>query len=352
MRFHLIWLTSVALAAGLASASAQTLSFTPSTHAFVTGARGAVGFDVNRDGWMDVASANTGRNTVSILINNGASGAFRAPREIPVGRGPFDIAAGDLDRDGVPDLAVAVPDQPSIEVLLMRADGTLKSRTVVSSVESRGLTIADLNRDGALDIVVADYALNRIVALRGNGRGGFLTPLTWTLGIRPQGVAVEDFNHDGFQDIAVANTTGSVLTVLYGTATTAVSPRSFAAGRTHNVLVAADVNLDGWMDIAAVSTDTNVVSFFRGGSSGFTLAGTRATGASPRDVTMGDFNSDGRPDFAVGNFSSNSVTVLLGRRDTTALADRWGDLPAGANARSLVAGDFNHDGRLDFVATA
>jgi len=282
MRARPIRLTCLLVAFATSAAYAQPLTFTPATHAAARGARAAVAVDINRDGWLDIVTANTTTNVVVILVSRGAAGGFLAPRQIPVGNGPFDIAAGDFDRNGVPDLVVANPDAPSIELLLMNTNVTVRSRTIVSRAESRGLTVADWNRDGFADIVYSDYPRKRVAVLRGTGGNTFSAELSWGLGTQPQDVVVEDFNHDGFMDIAVANTTGTVMTVLEGTATTTVNVRSLAVGRSHNVLAAADINADGWLDLAAVSTATNVVSFLKGSRTGFTLAGTSATGSSPR----------------------------------------------------------------------
>ena len=84
------------LAAGLAHA--QTLRLSTSAHTSTTGARDAVAVDLNRDGWPDLATANTGRNTIAILLNRGDGTGFGPVQEIAVGAGPFDIDAGDLNR--------------------------------------------------------------------------------------------------------------------------------------------------------------------------------------------------------------------------------------------------------------
>jgi hypothetical protein len=349
----LVWLTSVfALAAGVAPA--QTPDFAAATYPSPAGARGAVVADLNRDGWPDVATANTGRNTVAILLNRGDGTGLAAAREIAVGAGPFDIAAGDLNRDGIPDLIVTTPDAHAIEVLLIGADGRVASRRVVAAgSESRGATLADVTRDGRLDLVYTDYARSRVVVLPGNGLGGFGAALgEFAVGAQPQGVATGDFNHDGAVDIAIAATGASALDVLYGSATGTFTRRTVAAGRTLNVLIATDVNADGWEDLAAVATSSDAVAIFRGSASGFALAGTRTVGASPRGIAAGDFNQDGRADLAVGNFASNSVSILLARRDGSALPDQAGELASGAGARAIVAGDFDNDGRIDIVVGA
>jgi hypothetical protein len=341
----------VSLAAGLVHA--QTLDFSTSTHASPTGARDAVAADLNRDGWPDLATANTGRNTIAILLNRGDGTGFGPAQEIAVGAGPFDIDAGDLNGDAIPDLVVTTPDAHAIEVLFFGTDGRPASRTTVAAAsDARGATLADVTRDGSLDLVYTDYARNRVVLMPGNGAGGFLAPAEWVVGARPQGVAAADFNHDGLVDLAVASTGATALDVLYGGPAGTFTRRTVSAGRTLNVVAVADMNADGWLDIAAAATSTNVVVLFKGSATGFSAAGGRAVGASPRGLASGDFNQDGRPDLAVSNSGSGTVTVLLGRRDGSVLPDDWGDLPSGAGARGVASADFNHDGRLDVAVGA
>ncbi len=348
------WLTAAVLALAVGSAQGQTVDFASTPYGSTTGARGAVAVDLNVDGWLDLATANTGRNTVAILLNRGEGAGFAPPVEIPVGAGPFDIAAGDLNRDGIPDLVVATPDAHAIEVLLLRADGRLASRSVVASgSEARGLTLADVSRDGILDLVYTDYARSRVVLMPGTVAGGFGSPLAdAAVSARPQGVVAGDFNHDGTIDLAVASTGSSMLDVLYRNALGDLTRRSIPAGRSLNVLTVADMNADGWDDIAAAATSSNVVVMFKGLASGFAVAGTRPVGAGPRGIASGDFNQDGRPDLATGNYDSGSATVLLGRRDGSVLPDAWGSLTSGNGARAIATGDFDNDGRLDLAVGA
>src|SRR5438067_1821102 len=68
-----------------AFASAQQLTFARDDFASVTGARAIVAGDFDRNGWPDVAQANTGRNSVEILLNHG--GTLTKAFEIPSGSG-------------------------------------------------------------------------------------------------------------------------------------------------------------------------------------------------------------------------------------------------------------------------
>jgi len=163
---------------------AETPTFTAASYAAPAGARAAVSGDFNGDGWIDIATANTGRNTVSILLNARSAGGFLPPREIAVGAGPFDIAVGDLNRDGIADLVVTTPDSAggTLQILLMGPDGRPAPRTVAAIGPSRGVVLADVNRDGILDVVYSSYTGGAVFVLRGNGSGGFTNAGSWTVG--------------------------------------------------------------------------------------------------------------------------------------------------------------------------
>src|SRR6516225_6697697 len=76
----------------------------------------AVG-DFNGDGTPDLAVANIGSNTVSVLLGNG-DGRFQAARNFGVGSYPSSLAVGDFNGDGTPDLAVANAGSGNVSVLL------------------------------------------------------------------------------------------------------------------------------------------------------------------------------------------------------------------------------------------
>src|SRR5438128_1433983 len=104
---------------------AQTVSFV-ARRDFVVGnpISVAVG-DFNGDGVPDLAVANFGSNTVSVLLGNG-DGTFRPAPTISMGSSPHWVAVGDFNRDGVPDLAVANFGSGTVSVLLGNGDGTFR----------------------------------------------------------------------------------------------------------------------------------------------------------------------------------------------------------------------------------
>src|SRR5205814_1914064 len=73
--------------------------------------------DLNGDGKPDLAVANLGGNTVSVLLNNG-NGTFAARVDYTTGSTPWSVAAADLNGDGKPDVAVANINDNTVSLLL------------------------------------------------------------------------------------------------------------------------------------------------------------------------------------------------------------------------------------------
>ena len=115
--------------------------------------------DFNRDGRMDVAVANSGSNNVSILLGDGAGGFTPgpAPRSHRRRANPVDIAAGDLDRDGILDLVVAFgcgpPGARSCGAWRQRRRQFTASGPSRSTPSPTRIYLADLTSDADLDLV-------------------------------------------------------------------------------------------------------------------------------------------------------------------------------------------------------
>src|SRR5438067_1547326 len=110
-------------------AAVQTASFGAKTD-FGTGAEPisvAVG-DFNGDGKLDLAVANVGSNTVSILLVTG-TGTFGAKTDFGTGSGPRSVAVGDFNLDGKLDLAVANGSGNTVSILLGTGTGTFGAKT-------------------------------------------------------------------------------------------------------------------------------------------------------------------------------------------------------------------------------
>jgi trimeric autotransporter adhesin len=80
-------------------------------------------------------------------------------------------------------------------------------------------------------------------------------------------------------------------------------------------------------------------------------ASTPTTGQDPDSDVIADFNGDGIPDVAIANYGDGTITVLLGKGDGTFAPAPQSPITVTFDARALVAGDFNHDGKMDLAMT-
>ena len=77
--------------------------------------------DLNGDGKKDLVAVNQANDSISVLLGRG-DGTFNAAKSYPVADGPFQVAFADFNRDGKVDLVVA--DTNQVSVLLGNGNGT------------------------------------------------------------------------------------------------------------------------------------------------------------------------------------------------------------------------------------
>src|SRR5439155_11023806 len=99
--------------------------YAPVSYAAGTNPQAVVTADFNNDGRLDLATANIGDNTVSVLLGN-ANGTFQLAQTTATGAGPVSVAVGDFNADGKLDLATASGGGSGVSVLLGNGDGTFQ----------------------------------------------------------------------------------------------------------------------------------------------------------------------------------------------------------------------------------
>jgi alpha-tubulin suppressor-like RCC1 family protein len=299
--------------------------FTPASGSPVTVGSNPVSVaigDLNGDGHPDLVVANAGGNSVSVLLGGG-SGAFTPASGSPisVGSSPVSVAVGDVNGDGIPDLAVANNGSNSVSVLLGGGSGAFTPASgspITVGSSPLGIAVGDLNGDGIPDLAVANNASDSVSVLLGAGSGAF-TPASGspiTVGSEPFSVAIGDLDGDGVPDLAVANNASDSVSVLLGAGSGTFTPASgspVTVGTNPVSVAIGDLNGDGRPDLAVANFGSGVSVLLGGGGGTFTPAsGSPITvGSEPVSVAIGDLNGDGIPDVAVSNEGSQSVSVLL-----------------------------------------
>jgi hypothetical protein len=173
----------------------------------------AVG-DVDGDTNLDLVTANSDFNTISVLHGDG-TGGFSSVADFGTGSYPHPVAVGDVDGDHDLDLVTANYYGNNVSVLLN--DGTGNFGTAKnSSAGSNPFSVAlgDFNADNIPDLVTANAGGGNVSVLLGKGGGDFNIAQNSGAGSFPISVVAGNFNGDDFPDVAVANASSGNVSVL------------------------------------------------------------------------------------------------------------------------------------------
>jgi hypothetical protein len=175
--------------------------------------------DLDGNGRLDLALTNFGAppgppgTTVTVLYGNVGGGFNRV--NLTTGTSPSSVAIDDLNGDGHLDLAVANAGSNTVSVLLNDGNGNLSAATPYPTGANPGsVAIGDLNGDGRADLAIANHDSNTVSVLLGNVGGGFQQQTQYPTGLGPSSVAIGDLNGDGRLDLAVAAADSNNVTVL------------------------------------------------------------------------------------------------------------------------------------------
>ncbi|MBK8975304.1 MAG: VCBS repeat-containing protein [Planctomycetes bacterium] len=284
---------------------------------------GAADFD--GDGRMDVAVSSFTLREIRFVRPEQQTGGDLGFTEI----GSFgfaddvqNVVPADVDRDGRPDLLVALAG--GVKVLLNRSGGGAVSFDAVPADPQQYLTqgtgpfemiAADLDADGAIDVVAAYHANDKLVLVRGvPGAGGtFAAPVETPLSGRPAGLAYGDFDGDGRLELATSRIELSTVTLLELGSNGVLEPTlDVPVGASPNYLRTADFDQDGRTDLVVSGGASNDLTVIRIAQSGGASTSTLPAGRLPTALLTRDLNRDGHADVLVASMAGADFRVLLG----------------------------------------
>lgn len=279
--------------------------------------------DVDDDGIPDIVSANqdsTDGEDVTVYLGVG-DGTFDGPRHYEACSNPHQVAVGDLNADGMPDVAVACWGESNLALLYGTADGTFQPPAFIYSGgdNPHGLIVADLNGDGALDIAVAALGSSRVGIVLAAPGGGFEEAQSYQTGSSPHSIKVHDLDGDGYLDLVTPNQGSNDVSVLLNQGDGTFVETRYAAGWMPKDVAIGDLDEDGYPDIVTADihdnypdglNDTDIAVLYGRGDGTFTQATSYSVERTPFGVTVSDVDGDGHLDVVTANWHTDNVAVL------------------------------------------
>ncbi len=208
--------------------------------------------DFNADGLIDLVLTSPQSREIALLINKGNK-EFKPVMRIPADAAARSVATADFDRDGLEDIAVATSDSHSVVVFKNNAGRTFAKKEVIALSDDSfpaAVLTADINLDGAPDLLVLDPESNNVAVITNKGDGTFGEPQYLQINGQPKRAVVADVNGDGWPDLIVSYDKGLAVFINHAGRFQSGAQLELAdpAG-----LVAADMNSEGILDVVLYS---------------------------------------------------------------------------------------------------
>ncbi|MCX6168471.1 MAG: VCBS repeat-containing protein [Ignavibacteriales bacterium] len=345
---------------------------TKRTPLYEHGAEGNSIADFNNDGYPDILITSMMGNSrgdydPSYLYFGKSDGSFDEKHRIELpGREAYEQAFADLNDDGKVDVLMVnrgETNRVANEVYIYWNNENKFSTWDMSGLPSYnglGVQVADLDRNGYLDIIVSnggapvnmpDKVTDGSFIYWGSDKGWPVEDRTVLPIELTRAATVCDINNDSFLDLVFGNQKkGGLATIFYGDGTRNYSIKNSVQlqnSQGSGMAGVADLNKDGLLDLA-FAHDKNVLIYYQDKNHKFGLP--ILIPVQAKTMTIGDVNNDGWLDLACPFYSGNGKrswysTVLLGSKNGFSINNVL-KFPTDGGTGALIC-DFNHDGFND-----
>jgi hypothetical protein len=341
-----------------------------------TRAYGGTANDLDNDGFLDMMIVNEDSADLRIFMND-RTGKYRpfVQPTTALDERASPSEASDFNRDGIVDLVTANLNADNLTVLLGKGDGTFlpgrkyATKTGSGSAQPRGVAVLDIDGDGDVDIVNTNNNGSNMAIFVNDGQAGFAGPTIFDAGHRTGtrvdgefGLFTGDMNEDGILDLVIGGKRAGGTVVNLGNGMGGFTlGGAYAPATTPWQIAVGDLNGDGHEDVVTSDADLDVneskdtvTTLLGDGKGGLRVVQTDMALGAPFAVDVGDMDGDGDLDMIVSNYRG-AAWQLFENTANGAMTDQiFRELkpeqhPAADAASCAILADVDNDGDLDII---
>ncbi len=341
--------------------------------------------DLDGDGKPDLASTKNGSTStnISILRNTSTPGNLSfTSTSATIGAPSINLACGDLNMDGKPDLIMVRGGVTRNQLFVLRNTSTSGSISFAAATSlfidplqsAFRVVIRDLNLDGKPELIVSNSnniaSANIIYIFSNQSSGGTLninatpTKVIVNGASTTYGLDAQDMNGDSKPDLIISQFNASDIFILKNESSVGQLsfPNTTKIALTGNLnhLTTADFNMDGKLDVAVTSSANDNKAFVLLNQSSvsdfsFSTLPTLTGGDWPFGIDASDIDGDKDVDIVIGNINNNGalneIVVYRSNGNNSSLAFTRESIQKGKRSRNLRVGDLDGDGKPDIAYT-